>query len=160
MPVLGTHHGFANQKLESQSSVEVASSSIRRQVILAEYQGTPVAFPSLWVDEVMFFPCQQLYHLPFYPSQLLGLVPHHGRLVPLVEKVDVNADTSTKAHLQEHIRAIRLSQHAGPFNGVAIIVDKIIGTMSTEEFERQTDVQLFSPDDLATDTFQPHRWVE
>ena len=108
----------------------------------------------------MFFPRQQLYPLPFYSSQLLGLVPHHGKFVPLVEHTQIDANPSTKVKTPENIRAMRLSKHTGHLIGVAIIVDKIIGTMSTEEFEGQTDVKLFSSDDLSIDIFNPERWVQ
>lgn len=159
MPVLETNSEQAGLLLDVMPQEETTSASIRTQVIIAEYQGTQLAFPSAWVDEVMLFPRQQLYHLPFYPQPLLGLIPHHGQLVPLVEYGEATTQRSNRVNAQENIRAMRLSPKVGDLKGVAIIVDKIIGTMGTEEFDEQTTVQLFSPEDLSLDTFEPTRWA-
>lgn len=158
MPVIDPHQEFQDLLLAPITPEDITQSSIRTQVILTEYQGQSLAFQSNWVDEVLFIPRDQLYSLPFYGDQLIGLFPRQGKLIPIVHCGDVASQQSRK-QIQENIRAMRLSAVMGDLQGVAVMVDKIIGTMDIATFEQQTELKLFAPEHLSPDIFQPKRWA-
>ena len=146
--------GFGPENLEPPTH----HSSIRSQVIVTEFQGQRLAFPSSWVEEVMLFPRQKVLRLPFYRAPVLGLVPHQGDLVLLLEyQSDQPMDLKPMGQ-QEHIRAIRLGAPAEHLAGAAILIEKIIGTIHESEVSAQPSLQGFSPDCFARDAFDPYRW--
>ena len=133
--------------------------SIRSQVIVTESQGQMLAFPSAWVEEVMLFPRQRVLKLPFYRVPVLGLVPHHGDLVLLLEYHSDQPTTLKPMGQQENIRAIRLGAQVDRLAGTAILIDKIIGTIHESDMGDQPLLQIFSPDFISLDAFDPYRWA-
>ncbi len=150
---------FKDLLLNSAVPDDTTESSIRSKVILTEYRGQHLAFPSHWVDEVLFVPRQQVLKLPFYRAPVLGVLPHQGHLVLLIEP-GVNSPTLPEPKgLQDHVRAMRLSAQAGDLAGVAILIEKIVGTLNEADLENQPNLRLFTLDDTSVEAFQPYRWV-
>ena len=149
---------FDGLLLNALPQTSVTDSSIRTQVIVAECQNQRIAFKSAWIEEVLLFQREQLYSLPFYPPQLVGLYPRQGQLIPLIEYGE--AETSKlRMNRQETLRALRLSEAMEALSGVAILVDKIVGTMDLAKFEIQNEIQFFAPQKISTEMFHPWRWV-
>ena len=65
----------------------------------------------------------------------------------------------TPAGQQENIRAIRLSANVGDLAGAAILIDKIIGTVTQSELDDHSTRDLFSPEHVPTEAFLPYRWI-
>jgi len=134
------------------------TSSIRSKVILTEAHGQSIAFPSAWVEEIILFPRQRLLQIPFYHPPVLGLIPHNGNLVLLLDSQSNHAAETRSLGLQENIRAIRLGSQVESLAGTAILIDKILGTVNASEITAQSSAQLFSSDYISSDIFLPYRW--
>ena len=157
MPTLEPHAEFDGLLLDALPQTNATNSSIRTQVIVAEYQDQRIAFKSAWIEEVLLFQREKLYSLPFYPPQLVGLYPRQGQLIPLVKYGEAESP-NMRMNLQETLHALRLSAAMDALSGVAILVDKIVGTMDLAKFEIQNEIQLFAPQNISTEIFQPGRW--
>lgn len=158
--VTSTDRDFSDLAFNAESQAPLDHHhSIRSQVIVTESQGQKLAFPSIWVEEVMLFARQKVLKLPFYHKPVLGLVPHQGDLVLLLEYQSAHSPATKPMRQQENIRAIRLGSQINHLAGTAILIDKIIGTLNESEVDEQTSLQLFSPDAISLDTFEPYRWV-
>lgn len=157
MSVSSTDRHFQDVLL--QPTAAPAQTSIRSQVIVTQYQETSLVFPSTWVDEVLFFPRQKVLEIPFYQKPILGVIPHQGRLIALLEPLGDKATEMQSLKHQENIRAIRLSSQVGDLAGVAILIDKIVGTMNQAEVDGKPNLHLFEPEQLLIQFFQPYRWV-
>ena len=150
---------FQHLLLKPEAEQDANASSIRSQVIITEVKGAQIAFPSLWVDEVLFLPRQHILKLPFYKSPVVGLIPHQGELILLMECPNVTSTNESQKGQQENIRAVVLSSQVGPLGGSAVLIDKIIGTISQADLDTQTTLQLFEPEKTSLESFQPYRWA-
>jgi hypothetical protein len=158
--VTSTEHDFIGLGLNPAAlDSQDYSHSIRSQVIVVETSGHQVAFPSNWVEEVMLFPRQRVLKIPFYQYPILGIVPHQGNLVLLLaSQADVQSDQKNLGQ-QENIRAIRLGDQMETLSGAAIVIDKIVGTVDASSLESRPSLQLFSPDYISPEAFNPYRWI-
>ncbi|MCM1984927.1 chemotaxis protein CheW [Lyngbya confervoides] len=131
--------------------------------ILTQVQTQEVVFPSSWVDEVLILSRSQIFKLPFYGPHILGLVNHRGEMVPLLScpLAGPNATATTSPAAwggQDTLRAIRLNDKAQQFQGVAVLVDRILGTLTDTDFQQRPQVQVFQLQDLPLADCQPQRW--
>jgi len=145
----------------------ILSPSLQDRQILTQIGDRRLAFPSSWVAEILLIERSQILNLPFYDPVILGIVHHHGQIIPLIAIQRVFEGT-VKA-LRETVSVVQLSLATGDLAGVGIVVDRalesqISKTASTETPSWADAVQpaesliFFRPDILSDRLWQPQRW--
>jgi chemotaxis signal transduction protein len=99
--------------------------------ISTEIDQFTLVFPSIWVAEILRIERSQILDLPFYDPLLMGIVHHQGLIVPLVSgthllKVD-------RFGMRERSIVIRLNEATGSLANVGIVVDRAIGSNTSQE---------------------------
>jgi chemotaxis signal transduction protein len=134
--------------------------------ILTEVDRSTLVFPAEWVAEIWRIDRTEILELPFYDSLLVGIVHHHGSIVPLVAAARLLELTFT---LRERLLVVRLNETAGKLANVGIIVDRAIGSSNRDLlppsiFEPAVDLYaetiLLDPATISPDLWQPQRWRE
>jgi chemotaxis signal transduction protein len=126
--------------------------------ILTQVGEQKLAFPPAWVLEVMRVEQAGILPLPFYNATILGVVNHQGEIVPLIAAQSAVFKQAERP-MRETLMAIRLSQAAGSFAGIALVVDQLIGSISSEQLSAQrSEIRLFQPQDIPNHIWQPQRW--
>jgi chemotaxis signal transduction protein len=126
--------------------------------ILTQVGDQKLAFPPTWVLEVMRVEQAAILPLPFYSSAILGVVNHQGEIVPLIVAQSA-VFKQTERPRRETLTAIRLSQTVGSLAGIALIVDQVIGSVSSQQVSAQrSEIRLFQPQDISGQIWQPRRW--
>lgn len=145
----------------------VLSPSLQDRQILTQIGDRRLAFPSSWVTEILLIERSQILNLPFYDPVILGVVHHHGQIIPLIAIQRVFEGT-VKA-LRETISVVQLSIAAGDLAGVGIVVDRALESQISETplteppswaAARQLGESLifFQPTILSDRLWQPQRW--
>lgn len=164
---------------ESPMQVETefsTSSSLQDRYILTQVGDQQFAFPSVCVAEILLIERSQILTLPFYDSTLLGVVHHHGRIVPLVEIQRLFKKTS--GLMRETVNVVQLSQDTEHLAGIGIVVDQVLDNRSGGQFADAAlnvavsdselpgsvplpvkgAVQLFRPELLSDRLWIPQHW--
>ena len=137
--------------------------SFQGRYILTLVGHQKIAFPSQWVAEIILIERSQILNLPFYDSRLLGVVHHHGSIIPLVTLQNFNP-MSQRSRIQETLTVIRLSQLIDELSGVGLIVDQVIGSISSEQLSANdpktrassnAQIELFKPEKISPSIWQP-----
>jgi chemotaxis signal transduction protein len=119
-----------------------------------------LAFVSAWVAEIMVVEPSKVLALPFYDPMLLGIVHGEGKIMPLVIP-EASRQTARRYRTKENLTTIRLGASVGLLNGVGIIVDRIIGTVSQEQLSTRMQatatesIQIFHLEDIPPTIWQP-----
>ncbi len=142
--------------------------SLQDRFILTQIGHRRLALPSSYVAEILLVERSQILSVPFYDAAFLGVVHHHGRIVPLISihQILEEAPGSTK----EMIDVIQLGEDAGTIAGIGIIVDRVLESQSREQLADELvdpsssglqsfhGIQLFRPDLLSDRLWLPKRW--
>ncbi len=143
--------------LDTEAEIEPVRARESRH-ILTQVGDQKLAFPPAWVGEVMRVEQAGILPLPFYSTTILGVVNHQGEIVPLIV-AQAAVFKQTERPMRETLTAIRLSQAAGSLAGIALVVDQVIGNISSEQLSAQrSEIRLFQPQDISKDIWQPRRW--
>ncbi len=131
--------------------------SLQRRYILTHVGNQQLVFPAQWVIEIMLIERSQILNLPFYDSRLLGVVHHQGNIVPLIAyplllSKKRGQDLRFRAR-KESLMVIRLSPAVDKLAGVGIVVEQVVGSLTTEPSPEQPIFQL---SDLPNNIWQPH----
>lgn len=160
------------------SSVSSTDESAADRYILTQVGAKQLVFPADWVTEILLLERSQILMLPFYDPMLLGVVHHHGQLMPLVSMWQVLENTA--APTRELLSVVQLSVAADRLAGVGIVVDRALDNRLRQQLpdalfasqakapparpleqppkESSQPMQLFRPELLPDRLWQPQRW--
>jgi len=142
--------------------------------ILAKVGDRTVTFPDLLVSEIIIIDRSAILALPFYTTAIVGVIHHQAQVMPLVLLQLLLEERS--ALIKESLTVVRLSKLADelsdqPLSGVGIIVDRVIGSLTTDEYQAkkidQTVANMgeteYTPieivlSSISTHIWQPQRW--
>jgi len=151
---------------ESLHSEALSSEPASDRYILTHVGTQQLAFPAQWVAEILLVERSQILNLPFYDPMLLGVIHHHGKIVPLVSIWQALAGAT--APNRETLCVVQLSQQAGRLSGIGIVVDRASDTRMGDALfppaSLQQDslpivpIQFFQPQLLNDSLWKPQRW--
>ena len=155
--------------------------------ILAKVGDRTVTFPDLLVSEIIIIDRSAILALPFYATAIVGVIHHQAQVMPLLLLQLLLEERS--ALIKESLTVVRLSQLADSLSnqhlsGVGVIVDRVIGSLTTDEYQssnfltssetevRKTKINQtvantgeteYTPieivlSSISSDTWQPQRW--
>ena len=106
--------------------------------ILAKVGDRTVTFPDLLVSEIIIIDRSAILALPFYTTAIVGVIHHQAQVMPLLLLQLVLEERS--ALIKESLTIVRLSKLADDLSdqhlsGVGIIVDRVIGSLTTDEYQ-------------------------
>lgn len=146
------------------------SPSLQERYILTQVGQQQLAFPSQWVAEILLIERSQILALPFYDPALLGVVHHHGRIVPLVA-IQPLLEGVVRS-MRETVSVVQLGHEVGPLAGIGIVVDQALENRSHDQMptalvdadastpsSTKTALHLFQPQLLSDRLWQPQRWL-
>jgi chemotaxis signal transduction protein len=141
---------------EPQSMTAATQPDRGTRYILAQVGEQKLAFLPAWVNEVMQFEQARILSLPFYSAPILGVVHHQGEVVTLISAQTV-VFAGQAQYLPETLTAVRLSQAVGDLAGIALVVDRVLGSVSSEQLSASS-TRLLQLQDISSQLWQPHRW--
>jgi len=124
----------------SSRSVQLIAPSNR--YILAKVGDRTVTFPDLLVSEIIIIDRSAILALPFYTTAIVGVIHHQAQVMPLLLLQLLLEERS--ALIKESLTVVRLSKLADDLaddlsnqhlSGVGIIVDRVIGSLTTDEYQ-------------------------
>jgi chemotaxis signal transduction protein len=155
--------------------------------ILAKVGDRTLTFPDLLVSEIIIIDRSAILTLPFYAPAIVGVIHHQAQVMPLL-LLQLLLEARS-ALIKESLTVVRLSQLADSLSnqslsGVGVIVDRVIGSLTTDEYQsgdflisseteiRETKINQivantgeteYTPieivlSSISTDTWQPQRW--
>ncbi len=155
--------------------------------ILAKVGDRTVTFPDGLISEILIIDRNAILALPFYTTAIVGVIHHQAQVMPLLLLQLLLEERS--ALIKESLSVVRLSKLADsltdqPLSGVGIIVDRVIGSLTTDEYQTgnfhsssETEVSAkkinqtvantgeteYTPieiilSSISTNTWQPQRW--
>lgn len=156
---------FFQQEVDSALS-ETGPETVSDRYILTHAGTQQLAFPAQWVAEILLVERSQILVLPFYDPMLLGVIHHHGQIVPLVSIWQALA--GAVAPTRETLCIVQLSQDAGRLSGIGIVVDRASDTcmrdalsnpdaLQPEALSREP-IQFFQPQLVSDYLWKPQRW--
>jgi chemotaxis signal transduction protein len=158
---------FTNVSVNLEASPEPIQ-SLQDRFIMAQVGQRQLAFPSPYVAEILLVERSQLLTIPFYEAALLGVVHHHGKIVPLVSIHPILEESP--GSIREMIDVIQLGEDVGSIAGIGIVVDRVLESQSREQLadefvdpsisglQSPMGIQLFRPDLLSDRLWIPKRW--
>ncbi|HEY9824501.1 MAG TPA: chemotaxis protein CheW [Stenomitos sp.] len=140
------------------------SGSLAERLIVTQVGALQLAFPAVWVSEIVRVERSQILDLPFYTPAILGIMHHKGKVVPLLSGhrlVQVPYGS-----LRETSTAILLNDAAGSLAQIGIVVDSAIGNQSRSELPGFDDPSANAPSEmvmmraelLPSNLWEPLRW--
>jgi len=135
------------------------------------YLGTmSLVFPDVFVSEIMIVERSELMTIPFFNSSILGLVHQQGVIVTLVSLRQAFLGAANRALIPEKMTVVRLSDELEAFAGAGLVVDRVTGSISSEQFQNlqldesnQTEYTRLESlitllPDLGQELWEPYRW--
>ncbi|MGF1487970.1 MAG: hypothetical protein ACFBSE_12855 [Prochloraceae cyanobacterium] len=116
------------------SRSQTASGLLQNRYIIAVVQERKIAILSQLVLETIAIEARKILTLPMYDPSLFGIVHDRGEIIPLIA-YNSQARASITNSDRETLIAIRLSHLAGDLQGVGLVVDRAIATMSKKQIE-------------------------
>lgn len=161
------------------SDASSPDASTADRYILTQVGAQQLVFAADWVAEILLLERSQILMLPFYDPSLLGVVHHHGQVMPLVSMWQILENAA--APMRETLSVVQLGAAAGRLAGVGIVVDRASDNRSRHQFpatlfspqttapsehsveqsfQLDESIQLFRPDLLPDHLWQPQRWQQ
>ncbi len=128
--------------------------------VLAGLGEKVVAFPDYYVLDVLVVDRNYVMRLPFYSPSVVGVTQHLGKIVPLVSLRHLYLKEQNVL-LPGQLPVVRLAKSLPELFGVGLIVDRIMGSLSLQQYrESKYD---FIPievilDQLVGSHWLPQRW--
>lgn len=112
--------------------------------IVAKVGDRTITFPDLLVSEIIIIDRSAILALPFYETAIVGVIHYQAQVMPLLLLQLLMEERS--ALIKESLTVVRLSKIADNLSvqnlgGVGVIVDRVIGSLTTDEYQ---DVNLSS----------------
>ncbi len=106
--------------------------------ILAKAGDRTVTFPDVLVSEIIMVDRNAILALPFYEAAMVGVIHHQATIMPLLLLRLLIGEQ--RALITESLTVVRLSKAANelnqqPMSGVGIIVDRVTGSLTPEEYQ-------------------------
>ncbi len=136
------------------SIVETISSSWRDRYLLTQVGSHKLIFSAQIVSDILTIERTQVLTLPFYPQAVLGVVHYLGKIVPLVSAVSFFPQEQQSLY-HHNLITIRLNGLVGTAVGVGVIVNELVGSITTEQIAQE---RIFQPSDLPPNLWKPQRW--
>lgn len=159
-------YSLNNAEFLSQAATSLSSEPVSERYILTHVGTQQLAFPAQWVAEILLVERSQILVLPFYDPMLLGVMHHHGQVVPLLSIWQALAGGT--APTRETLCVVQLGQHAGRLSGIGVVVDRASDTRSGDalldpnrlqsEVIAPESIQFFQPQLLSDSLWKPQRW--
>jgi chemotaxis signal transduction protein len=117
-----------------------------------------VVFPDALVSSIIVVDRSSIMPVPFYDGAIAGLLHHLGQVLPVV--VLRRALGEQGVLLPETFPVVHLSAHAGGLEGVGLVVDQVLESVTAQQYQFQpshmTIEQLLAR--LPVSLWQPRRW--
>lgn len=119
--------------------------------IVAKVGDRTVTFPDVLVSEIMIVERNAILALPFYENAIVGVIHHQATVMPLLLLRLLIGEQ--RALITESLTVVRLSKIADELStqkleGVGIIVDRVIGSLSAKEYKPSEDDSEYQNLDL------------
>jgi len=106
--------------------------------ILAKAGDRTVIFPDVLVSEIIVVDRNAILALPFYDAAIIGVIHHQANIMPLLLLRLLMGEQ--RALITESLTVVRLSKAVNelnqqPMSGVGIVVDRVIGSLTPEEYQ-------------------------
>jgi hypothetical protein len=124
--------------------------------ILAKAGDRTVTFPDVLVSEIIMVDRNAILALPFYEAAIVGVIHHQATIMPLLLLRLLIGEQ--RALITESLTVVRLSKAANdlnqqPMSGVGIIVDRVIGSLTPEEYQSNQYLNSDNSDDQNLDRY-------
>jgi chemotaxis signal transduction protein len=140
-----------------------------------------LAFPAAWISEIWVVEPTQILTVPFYAPAVMGLVNHHGKVVPLMSAHEVLAlrrpDSFTDRRLDGEsgrsqsraygassgaLSAVCLNSQIASLAGISLVVDRVLHSCARTQLQQaavashlqDSPVQLFQTDFIPESLWQ------
>lgn len=134
--------------------------------VLTSSGGATLVFPDKIVAEIILVERSYLLHIPFFNSAMLGVIQHSGVILPLISLRRALGEQN--ALIPEKITVIHLSDLADNLAGIGLVIDKVLGSVSSDEYKAQFKNQMGKSSEylriehllpqLPAYVWQPQRW--
>lgn len=118
--------------------------------IVAKVGDRSVTFPDVLVSEIIILDRNAILALPFYETAIIGVTHHQASVIPLLLLRLLMGEQRTL--ITESLTVVRLSAVAEELgdknlNGVGVIVDRVIGSLTIDEYQA-LDLHSLQREDL------------
>jgi hypothetical protein len=141
--------------MELDTPVVDSFAPLERQYLVVQSGNRRLAFSNTWVAGLLLVERSQVLELPFYHPAILGIVPHQGKLLPLVELQHLLE--GQPGQLREVFNAIQLHERHG-LAGVGLAFDQILGNFNEEQIIADSTIEPFQTHLLGDHLYQLQRW--
>ncbi len=135
------------------TNTQSPSLTLQDRYLIASVKPKKLAVPAHLVQDILIFERSQILALPFYDSAFLGVIHYQNQIVPLVSAQKILAITENNL-LQPTLTAVRLNELAEHLTGVALVIDRMEGSLTVEELDQEHKFQLT---DIPHHLWQPQR---
>ena len=127
---------------------------------MAKVGDRSVTFPDVLVSEIIILDRNAILALPFYDNAIIGVTHHQANVMPLLLLRLVMGEQRTL--ITESLTVVRLSKIADDLgekslSGVGVIVDRVIGSLTTDEYQELnlpiSELADLTPPSLDTTSF-------
>ena len=111
-----------------------------KRYIVAKVGDRSITFPDILVSEIMIINRNAIVALPFYETAIIGVMHHQANVMPLLLLRLLMGEQRTL--ITEFLTVVRLSKltdNLGNKNlgGVGVIVDRVIGSLTIDEYQEE-----------------------
>lgn len=130
--------------------------------VLAGFGEKVIAFPDYYVLDVLVVDRNYVMRLPFYIPSVVGVTQHLGKIVPLLSLRHLYLKEQNVL-LPGQLPVVRLAKSLPELFGTGLIVDRILGSRSLDQFQEVKSSYDLIPievilDQLGGSHWLPQRW--
>ncbi len=128
--------------------------------VLAGLGEKVLALPDYYVLDVMVVDRNYVMRLPFYSPSVVGVTQHQGKIVPLLSLRHLYLKEQNVL-LPGQLTVVRLAKSLPELFGVGLIVDRVMGSLSQEQYQQSSYDMIpigVILDQLAGSHWLPQRW--
>ena len=126
---------------------------LENRYLIASLETKSLAFPTYLVQDILIIERAQILILPFYDSACLGVIHYQNQIVPLISTKQI-LGIAENTLLQSTLTAVRLNDSAEHLAGVALVIDRMEKSITSEELSQEHKFQLT---DIPDRIWQPQR---
>ncbi|MDJ0746775.1 MAG: chemotaxis protein CheW [Xenococcaceae cyanobacterium MO_167.B27] len=135
------------------TNTQISSLTLQDRYLIASVEPKKLAFPTYLVQDILQVERSQVLSLPFYDSAFVGVVHYQNQIIPLVSAPKILGIKENNL-LQLTLTAVRLNKLAEHLTGVGIVIERMEGSLNTEELSQEHKFQLT---DIPHQIWQPQR---
>ncbi len=130
--------------------------------VLAGFGEKVIAFPDYYVLDVLVVDRNYVMRLPFYSPSVVGVIQHLGKIVPLLSLRHLFLQEQNVL-LPGQLPVVRLAKSLPELFGTGLIVDRIMGSRSRNQYQEIKSSYDLIPievilDQLGGSHWLPQRW--